>query len=329
MWTIPILFGVLFAPESPWWLIRHERPAEARKSIVRLTSPSAVADPNSMFNIDESVALMQHTNEVEKNLEVGTSYLACFRGTDLRRTEIACMVWMIQSICGCMTGYATYFYVQAGLSTDRAFTMSIAMYGAGILGLGCSWLLMKWFGRRTLFMFGVALCAIVLLAAGFVGTRSNSAAISWTLGTLIVVMTFVYDCTVGPVCYSIVAEIPATRLRVKSVVLARVAYNILSLVTNVLMSHLLNPDSWNWKGKTCFLWAGAAGLALVWCWFRLPEPKGLTYMELDVLFEKRVDARRFKRITGRLENAGYFDLNAWDRTRDSRWHEEVSKLTKL
>lgn len=282
-----------------------------------------------MFNVDEAVALMQHTNEAEKNLEVGTSYLSCFRGSDLRRTEIACVVWMIQSICGCMTGYATYFYVQAGLSTDRAFEMSIAMYGAGILGLICSWLLMKWFGRRTLYIVGVALCAAVLLAAGIVGIERDTQAISWTLGTLTVVMTFVYDCTVGPVCYALVAEIPATRLRVKTVVLARVAYNILSLITNVLMSRLLNPDAWDWKGKTCFLWAGAAGLALVWCWFRLPEPKGLTYMELDVLFEKKVHARKFKKIHDRLENAGYFDLDGWDRQKDSRWHEEILKLNNL
>lgn len=33
MWAIPILVGVLFAPESPWWLIRRERPEEARRSL--------------------------------------------------------------------------------------------------------------------------------------------------------------------------------------------------------------------------------------------------------------------------------------------------------
>jgi SP family general alpha glucoside:H+ symporter-like MFS transporter len=31
----------------------------------------------------------------------------------------------------------------------------------------------------------------------------------------------------------------------------------------------------------------------VWTWFRLPEPKGRTYGELDILFEKKASARKF------------------------------------
>jgi len=32
----------------------------------------------------------------------------------------------------------------------------------------------------------------------------------------------------------------------------------------------------------------------IWIFFRLPEPKGRTYGELDVLFERKVPARKFK-----------------------------------
>jgi SP family general alpha glucoside:H+ symporter-like MFS transporter len=35
-------------------------------------------------------------------------------------------------------------------------------------------------------------------------------------------------------------------------------------------------------------------LTLVWCLLRLPETKGLTYEELDILFEKWTPAWRFK-----------------------------------
>lgn len=31
----------------------------------------------------------------------------------------------------------------------------------------------------------------------------------------------------------------------------------------------------------------------MYIWFRLPEPKGRTYAELDVLFEDKVSARKF------------------------------------
>jgi len=33
---------------------------------------------------------------------------------------------------------------------------------------------------------------------------------------------------------------------------------------------------------------------LVWSYFRLPEAKGRTYEELDILFAKGVSARKFK-----------------------------------
>lgn len=35
----------------------------------------------------------------------------------------------------------------------------------------------------------------------------------------------------------------------------------------------------------------------MWTFFRLPEPKGKTYAELDVLFERRVNARKFNSST--------------------------------
>ena len=42
-----------------------------------------------------------------------------------------------------------------------------------------------------------------------------------------------------------------------------------------------------------FFWAGVNALLVTWCYFRLPEPKGRTYGELDVLFEHKVSARKF------------------------------------
>ena len=35
-------------------------------------------------------------------------------------------------------------------------------------------------------------------------------------------------------------------------------------------------------------------LCAVWTYFRVPEPKGRTYAEMDLLFESRVSARKFK-----------------------------------
>jgi SP family general alpha glucoside:H+ symporter-like MFS transporter len=151
-------------------------------------------------------------------------------------------------------------------------------------------------GRRTLYVYGLALLTILLLLIGLISI-SNSKAASWCLGSFLLLYTFTYDITIGPVCYSLVAELPSTRLRTKSIVLARNAYNIIGIVNGVIMPYMLNPTAWNWKGKSGFFWAGCCFLCMLWSYFRLPEPKGRTFGELDALFQGGVSARKFKKTT--------------------------------
>lgn len=303
--AIPILIGVCFAPESPWWLIRHEKPEAAKKSLQRLTQKHVD------FNADETISMMIHTNEVERYLNGGgVSYWDCFKSAaDRRRTEIACMVWITQAMCGsALTGYAAYFYESAGFSTANSFNLALGMYGVAITGHIMSWFWMRRIGRRTLYMVGLGVSFVILIVAGIVGTIPETKATSWTLGSLIIVLTGVYDSTIGPVCYVLVAEIPSSRLRVKTVVLARVAYNVVSIATNIVTPRMLNPAAWDWSGKSCYLYAVTTMVCLIWCWFRLPEPFGLTYLELDILFEKKAKARKFKEFQVNLARTGYFSL---------------------
>jgi SP family general alpha glucoside:H+ symporter-like MFS transporter len=265
-----ILVGVLFAPESPWWLVRHGKLAEAKKVLLRLTER---VQPD--FNASETVAMMEHTNEVEKYLNPNTSFVDCFKGTDLRRTEIAAMVWVSQSVCGsALTGFAAYFFEQAGFDTEQSFNLAVGMYGLAIVGGILSWVWMRYLGRRTLYLWGLVGCLVVLLVTGTVACLPETDATSRAIGSLIILMTFIYDSTIGPVCYTLVAEIPSTRLRVKTVVLARVFYNVSSIFINIITPRMLNPTAWNWKGKSAFMYAGTTTLCLIWCYWRLPESKG-------------------------------------------------------
>ncbi|KAH0277784.1 sugar porter family MFS transporter, partial [Aureobasidium melanogenum] len=293
IWPLPLIIGIALAPESPWWLVRNNRPEEAKKQVLRLTSRNQT---DSGFNVDETVNMMIYTNELEKASTEGTSYWDCFKGTDLRRTEIVCVVWGIQTMCGAssFTGYSTYFFEQAGLDVSSAFSMSLGQYGLGAVGTLLSWVLMMKFGRRTLYLWGQIAMASILLIVGFLGIAPRSMeGAQWGIGAMILIYTFVYDMTVGPVCYSLVAEISSTRLRNKTVVLARNLYNVTGVVANVLTPHMLNPDAWNWGAKAGFFWASTGALCAVWTYFRVPEPKGRTYAEMDMLFEARVSARKF------------------------------------
>ncbi|KAJ9610793.1 hypothetical protein H2200_005570 [Cladophialophora chaetospira] len=292
IWPVPIFLVCFFAPESPWWLVRHGKIDQARAAILKLTSKK-----NATFNVEDTLAMMIHTNELEIQQTNGTSYFDCFKGIDLRRTEITVMVWMVQQTSGSpMIGWGTYFMTQVGLSDDNAYTLGVVQVAMGFIGTVGSWFLMPHFGRRTLYLWGQVVMLVGLIVIGGLGIPALNSGTGWGIGALMLILTFTYDFTVGPVCYCLVAELPSTRLRIKTVVLSRSAYNVAGIVIGLLQPRFMNPTAWNWGGKTAFFWAGANLLGLTWTYFRLPEPKGLTYADLDVLFENHVSARKFRKV---------------------------------
>jgi SP family general alpha glucoside:H+ symporter-like MFS transporter len=48
----------------------------------------------------------------------------------------------------------------------------------------------------------------------------------------------------------------------------------------------------------------------VWAYFRLPEPKGRTYEEWDILFEKKVSVRKFAKANVDPFGIGYSQVIA-------------------
>ena len=264
---------------------------DARKSLRRLTSAKITDE-----QLDNTLNMIALTNEHEKQASAGTTYADCFKGVNLRRTEISCAVWVIQVWTGIwFGGNVVYFLEQAGFDPAKAFDFGLGTNALAFCGTIASWWLMPLFGRRFLYLFGLATMLSILLAVGFMGIPQPTTSLGYASGGLLMLFVFTYDLTVGPVCYCLVAEIPSTRLRVKTVVLARNAYNVASIIANELNPPILNPSAWNLRGKGGFVWAGFCTISFVWSFFRLPEPKGLAPAEIDVLFEQKVPARKFKK----------------------------------
>lgn len=139
-------------------------------------------------------------------------YWDCFRGANRRRTEIAAMTWTTHAFCGApFIGYGIQFMIQAGLNPENGFSMSLGQTGLSLSGCIISWWVMTYFGRRTMFVTGLAGMTIILLIMGFLGLapQSNSGA-SWAVGVMIMVMVFVFQLTVsGPpstICASMASE---------------------------------------------------------------------------------------------------------------------------
>ncbi|KAA8622222.1 AraJ Arabinose efflux permease [Pyrenophora tritici-repentis] len=293
IWPVPIIAATLLAPESPWWLVRKGRINEAKEAIRKITTPTDGVE----FDLDAHVEMMVVTNEYEKQVGSGTNYWHLFRGSDLHRTEVSAMAFITQSLCGVpFMGFGTQFMQGVGLSQDDSFHLTVGQDCLGLMGCVMAWWIMTRFGRRPIYLTGLSAITIILLIVGFIGLApSTNKSASLAGGILIILMVFCFQLSLGPICYSLAAEIPSSRLRVKTVALSRASYNSIVFVTNTIMPKMVGKNDWNWGAKGGFFWAGISSLFIVWGYFRLPEPKGFTYSELDLMFEHKVSARKFTR----------------------------------
>lgn len=289
VWPAIIFPLAIFAPESPWWHVRKGRIAEAEKSLMRLVSSS------NREGAKRAVALMVETNNLEVAMHEGVSYIDCFRGTNLWRTEISCVAWSIQVWCGfIISSYATYFYELAGLKSVDAYKMSVGQGGLHFLFTLLSIPLTAVVGRRRIYTWGIVWMATMMFLIGFVALAPQTSAVGYASSALFLSWYCCYELTIGPVAYIIVGEVSSARLRNKTIGLARNTYNVVSIINYFVAPYVLNPSKGNWKGKTGFLTGGLCVLSLLWTILRLPETKGRTYEELDILFAKGLKAREFK-----------------------------------
>jgi SP family general alpha glucoside:H+ symporter-like MFS transporter len=247
IWPAPLMVIAWFMPESPWWLSRNGRYEDAEVTLVRL-APKVDREAAK-----RKVAMMIHTNNTEMELVVGSSYLDCYRGTNLRRTEIACVTFAGQVLSGSAFAYsATYFFEQAGMSSGDAYKLGLGGTAIAFCGTVVSWFLMSRFGRRKLYLAGMGNMTIILFIIGILTIPSHSAhpGLGWAQSVLCILWLLTFSLTVGPIGWTVPAEVSSTRLRAKTIVLARNAYYLANLVANIVEPYFMNPTELNWKGYT-------------------------------------------------------------------------------
>lgn len=78
---------------------------------------------------------MVHTNKVEAAETGGATYADCFKGVNLRRTEIVCVTLAGQILSGSSFAYTpTYFFTSAGLPVDASFYLGLGAKGVAFIG---------------------------------------------------------------------------------------------------------------------------------------------------------------------------------------------------
>lgn len=297
-WPVFLIPLIYFAPDSPWEEVRHGRLENAEKQLRRLQRASAP------INIKDTLASIVYTNNLETELSVGTSYWDCLSGFELRRTEIACMCFAGQVLSGSSFAYnSSYFFEQLGLETSLLYNLNVGGTAMALVGTFCNWfLLMPYFGRRQIYIWGLAAMSAILMTIGVLNVWTTHGNVAYVQAGGTLLWTFVFQLSAGQLGWALPAEMGSTRLRTKTIVLARNSYYIVSVVSQVLQPYFMNPTEWNLRGYTGFVWGTTAFFTMVWAYFRLPETGNRTNEELDVLFAKNISARTFATT----------DVNAFD-----------------
>jgi len=289
-WVFPllILLGLPFVPESPWYFVRKGRVEDARRSLQRLMG-------NTNTDLDLHLAQITETIELEERDAGQATWLDLFRGTDLRRTWIASMVFVCQEMVGVqfVLGYSTYFFELAGFNTSNSFSLGVGTLGIALVGNLLGIAFTNRLGRRPIFVWGMVACTVDTLLIGILSLIPGTGAL-WAMGIFTMVYMLVYQGGIGPLAYCIYAEISSARLRSKTVAWGVGVNQVSALIINVINPYLINPDEANLQGKVGWIFGGMGVIFTFWSWFGIPETGGRTIDEIDILFEHKVPARKFR-----------------------------------
>ncbi|KAH6988091.1 alpha-glucosides permease MPH2/3 [Ilyonectria sp. MPI-CAGE-AT-0026] len=292
VWVPPLLLVGFLAPESPWYLIRRGRLDDAEKSLRRL----AAKDHYTEQTMAETLALMKHTNEMEKIESADASYKDCFRGTNKRRTGIVMMAWIIQMLNGqSITQYAAIMLTSVGMSKNMAFNYNMAIQSVNIVATATAIALMGKVGRRAFYLFGSGGIGACMLVIGIMGFAAERKTIAIPTAAFLIVVQCIFKVSLGPTTYVVVGETSSSRIRAQTIVLGRAVYVCCGIVVQQINPRMLNnnSDSWNWGSKTGMFYFGLCFFWVIWIWMFLPETKNRSFADIDYLFQKKVNARHF------------------------------------
>lgn len=294
MFPTPLAILLFLAPESPWWLVRKGRLEEAEKAVVRLGRKTRV-------NGSEAVAMMRRTVELEKTVKE-PNLIELWKGTDLYRTLIVCGVYAAQNLTGnLIANQAVYFFKQAGMGVNMAFALGLITSGLQWLFVMLSWILTSYLGRRTIYVWGSLINVAFLVALGIAGSVGRSNAASLAQASLGLIVSVLFTLGPAPASWVIIGETSSIRLRPLTTGVGRAAYYIVNIPCIFLASYMLNENQANLGGKCGYVWAGTGFFCFVMAFFYIPEMKGRSYREIDILFKRKVPARQWTKTVVDIE----------------------------
>lgn len=290
-WAMVGVIGIVFAviPESPWWLASKGKLDKAAKVLHRINGSVEGYDVAEQVEVMNATVLVERQH-AEANSELGQ--WAVFQGRNLLRFVISGWPKIAQQFVGLsvFNTYATYFFQYAG--NKDPFLVTIILSCVQLLSMILTATLTDQFGRRPFTVYPYAVTVISVLCLGIVGCFDYT---TKALGSLLIFFACLATFTTtgaSAIGYAYAAEIPQQRLRARTAAYSLASSNLVAIMFSFCTPRMINGSA-HWGVKTGFFFAGTGAVVVVIAWFILPEVARRTPAEIDEMFEKKVNLRKF------------------------------------
>lgn len=292
-WRFPLAFQAFFAlclvlqviglPETPRWLVAHDRYEEAQQVVSDLTD-------QPLDDVRVHGVILDIRSGLEEEQKGGPfrfkELLTMGRVQNLRRLLITISIELIQQFSGSnmINYYGPVMYQDSmGLSRNLSLILGGCTQIAYLFGSAIPLFVMDRFGRRNLLMFscaGLFLC--MLMVSMLLGTGNRNKGTAYGATAFIFLYQIFYAVGLLPVPWFYPSEINTTRVRTRMQSIAS-AWNWMFVFIIVKITPISFANI-GWRTFIIYTVLNFVFVPAIYCFY--PETKGLELEDIPLLFEK-------------------------------------------
>lgn len=262
--------GLFFIPESPRWLFKAGRSGDSMNVLTRIGGEALAG---------------RELKEIEKSLRVDNDDV---KSNELLRPEyrrvliIGFILAVLVQVSGINTivDYAPKILLAAGVEIKNALLQTSLVGVINFIFTFVAIAFIEKAGRRMLYMIGSLgmVVTLILLSISFYVKAEGT----FTLICILLFIAFFASC-IGPVFWTLVAEIFPNKIRGKALAFASFTQWFFNFLVVLLFPHFLASVG----GAATFLFLAVMSLAqLLFTYFFVPETSGKSLEEIEQLWKK-------------------------------------------